>query len=296
METLKLKSLLDEKLNTLQYDILKNKELLIEDNSNIEYLHDLRVAVRKVRAIFVILEEYFLSDRLMICKKKFNKIGKITNAPRDLDVYLETLENFSLSMPNGDKNKLDRLLSILKLQRDEEYKVLISFIRSSKFIKTLDKFSLFTKGECYSALSEQDAKIVAKNRLSSLYEKISSDCHKLTITSSNKDFHKLRIEFKKLRYLIELFLPVYRKKKSLLLVSKLKSLQTQLGNFNDLDVQLNTLDSFITKYDLDIKEQEIIKILQLKFLKEQQEIKGKLLESFAPVMDDNFKDLLLSFK
>ena len=53
--------------------------------------------------------------------------------------------------------------------------------------------------------------------------------------------HALRIECKKLRYLIEFFASLFPSKKINVLIAQLKILQDNLGDFNDLCVQIEYL-------------------------------------------------------
>ena len=57
--------------------------------------------------------------------------------------------------------------------------------------------------------------------------------------------HALRIECKKLRYLMEFFAELFPKKRVRQLIKSLKKLQTVLGNFNDYSVQ----KEFLAEYE-----------------------------------------------
>ena len=64
---------------------------------------------------------------------------------------------------------------------------------------------------------------------------------KILKTSSDELLHKLRIEGKKLRYLLEFFNSLFPEKKMKFLITKLKQLQDNLGEFNDLVIQQSRL-------------------------------------------------------
>ena len=55
--------------------------------------------------------------------------------------------------------------------------------------------------------------------------------------AEDEKLHALRIECKKLRYLIEFFSSLFARKKINALIGQLKKLQNNLGDFNDLCVQ-----------------------------------------------------------
>jgi CHAD domain-containing protein len=51
--------------------------------------------------------------------------------------------------------------------------------------------------------------------------------------------HRLRIQGKKFRYLIEFFRPLFCEDATLRLLKEMKGLQDDLGNFNDMSVQID---------------------------------------------------------
>ncbi len=59
--------------------------------------------------------------------------------------------------------------------------------------------------------------------------------------------HVLRIECKKLRYLMEFFASLFPRKKINALIGQLKNLQDNLGDFNDLCVQQEYLLNVVTE-------------------------------------------------
>jgi len=59
--------------------------------------------------------------------------------------------------------------------------------------------------------------------------------------------HVLRIECKKLRYLMEFFASLFSRKKIRILIDQLKKLQDNLGDFNDLGIQKEYLLNISTE-------------------------------------------------
>ena len=70
--------------------------------------------------------------------------------------------------------------------------------------------------------------------------------HPLEIDDDSPDeaLHRLRIDAKKLRYLLEFFRALYPPKEIGAVVGALKSLQDNLGDFNDLSVQQGAMRGF----------------------------------------------------
>jgi CHAD domain-containing protein len=61
----------------------------------------------------------------------------------------------------------------------------------------------------------------------------------------DEKLHRLRIQCKKLRYLLEFFASLFPSDEITLLTKQLKQFQDNLGEFNDLSVQRNTLKEYL---------------------------------------------------
>jgi CHAD domain-containing protein len=68
---------------------------------------------------------------------------------------------------------------------------------------------------------------------------------KISADSPDKDLHRLRIEGKKLRYLLEFFAGLFPRRRITGLIKQLKKLQDNLGAFNDLAIQQASLESYL---------------------------------------------------
>jgi CHAD domain-containing protein len=76
------------------------------------------------------------------------------------------------------------------------------------------------------------------------YRRIERDGRKTNSDTPAEVLHELRIDCKKLRYLLEFFYSLYDEDDIAPLLKTLKRLQDNLGDFNDLDVQQRTLQQF----------------------------------------------------
>ena len=114
------------------------------------------------------------------------------------------------------------------------------------------------------------------------------------ISSHSKDskYHKLRIQCKKLRYLLEFFSSLFPEEKISILVSQLKTLQDNLGLFNDLSVQQETLKNYSQKPAFNTKLVLALGILIGKLHEEQLEVKKKFRNIFTKFSDDQNIKLL----
>ena len=85
---------------------------------------------------------------------------------------------------------------------------------------------------------------VASERIWRAYRRVRRKRGDIGAAGSDEALHELRIECKKLRYLLEFFRSLYSPKSVGGLIKALKRLQDNLGDLNDLSVQQQALHDF----------------------------------------------------
>ena len=219
---------------------------------NSQQIHDVRTAIRRLDATFMLLPKNnrshsSLSDYLLKCKEFF----KVNSEIRDLDIIYEKLQRYPA---NTQKNNL---LESLKATRGIKLQHAKTIARSLKRIDTskiVDKIGV-TERE----LAKRHSKIVS-NLISTIQATFP-----IVITNSIKleELHDLRIACKKLRYLMELIPD--ENNKMMKIRKSLQKLQDVLGAIHDYDFTIEYLNS-LGQQSLEI--QEIIAIE-----KEQRSVK-----------------------
>ena len=219
---------------------------------NSKQIHDVRTAIRRLDATFMLLPKNnrshsSLSDYLLKCKEFF----KVNSEIRDLDIMYEKLQKYPA---NTQKNNL---LESLKATRGVKLQHAKTIARSLKRIDTskiVDKIGV-TERE----LAKRHSKIVS-NLISTI-----QTTFPIVITNSLKleELHDLRIACKKLRYLMELIPD--ENNKMMKIRKNLQKLQDVLGAIHDYDFTIEYLNS-LGQQSLEI--QEIIAIE-----KEQRSVK-----------------------
>ena len=238
------KSILVSLFNTMK----KNQHGIIEDIDS-EFLHDYRVAIRRIRSVFGQLKNIFEKDIYIRAKKDFKYLIRLTNRKRDLDVYGLKEEKYKMMLPTDMQmyikpffvktNKEERIQhnKIANYLVSDEYNILVNYWE--KFFNS----SLTTQQG--GLKSEKNVLLLAKNIIYNRYKRVIKLGDSITKSSSNSLLHKLRIECKKLRYLLEFFSSLFAQNDIDYLIKQLKKLQDNLGEYNDLTIQQNTLRDFI---------------------------------------------------
>ncbi len=108
--------------------------------------------------------------------------------------------------------------------------------------------------------------------------------------SADEKIHELRIEFKKLRYLIEFFVDLLPKKRTSKIVIEIKKIQTVLGDYNDYCIQIEFLNSYIddTRIEMSKALSGLIAILYRKKTEERPKVEGALADFFTENMTIEF--------
>jgi CHAD domain-containing protein len=227
--------------------IKDNEQGTIADTDS-EFLHDFRVAVRRTRAGLSQLKGVLPDETSTYFAAFFSWLGQITGTTRDLDVYLLTFAKYKSSLPASIRDDLDPLYEFLLGKQRKAQQELAKKLRSPKYLTTLSEWEHFLKGQAPLNPIEQPAtlsiKQLADRRLWKNYKRVLKEGNAITEHSPPEALHELRKSCKKLRYLLEFFQSLYPEAKIKHFIKNLKGLQEVLGNFQDCSVQEATLRLF----------------------------------------------------
>ncbi len=220
---------------------MKLNEDGIKKDIDTEFLHDFRVAVRRTRSVLSQVKSVFPDDVTARFKVDFATIGKATNELRDLDVYLLAEDNFKAMMPTTMQGDIDPLFNHLQKSRGAALKTVVRMLNGAHYAETLTAWEQFLGEPIREGLTTKNGrtpiKTLAQNRIYKKYQGIIKWGNQILQHTEDEALHDLRLECKKLRYLLEFFKSVFPRKKITLLIKQLKKLQTNLGDFTDLCVQ-----------------------------------------------------------
>lgn len=241
---------------TLRYhfaEMLRHEEgtKLGED---IEALHDMRVAVRRMRVTFEIFQDAFAKKVIQSHRKGLRAIGRSLGRVRDLDVFMEKANHYLEALPEKQHTGLSPLLNAWEEQRQIARERMSKFLEGDGYQSFLDDFNIFVNtpgagakkgGEDYHVpnIVRHVAPVMIYNRLGAVraYEQILD-------TARIEQLHELRIEFKRLRYTMEFFREVLGPEAKLI-VEEIKTVQDHLGDLNDADVACQILTDFLERWE-----------------------------------------------
>jgi len=218
-----------------------------------EFLHDYRVSFRKVRSLLSLFKGVFGIEQTVQLKHDFADLMKQTNRLRDLDVYLLDREAYFQMVPGSSHEGLNIMFDVIAGERDREHKRVYKMLKRKSYHQSMQGWlKLFSDGS--SITSGPFAGEKANNYIGRLilkrYRKVCKIARAIDAATADEVVHELRIHCKKLRYLMEFSLPFFSRKKVKFLIKSLKTLQDNLGKFNDYSVQQISLGMFMSEMSL----------------------------------------------
>ncbi|WP_353472827.1 CHAD domain-containing protein [Salipiger sp. H15] len=228
-----------------------NEAGVIADDDT-EFLHDYRIALRKIRSVLSLFRHVYGPEQTTELKARFSALMAPTGRLRDLDVYLLERDGFLAMVPEGLQGGLERMFALFAEERAAAQAGLAAHLRSDAYRDEIAALmALFGKRKLLARGSRADrpAYDYACRLIWKRYRRICTIAAGIGPGTPEHEIHELRIHCKKLRYLMEFFAPLFPDKSFRRLLKPLKKLQDNLGLFNDYAVQQKSLQAFVDGLD-----------------------------------------------
>lgn len=217
-----------------------------------EFIHDYRVSLRKVRSVLSLFKGVYARKDTDKLKNAFSMIMKNTNQLRDLDVYLLDREAYFSMLPEQLHDGLKVMFDIVADDRSREQRKVARYLGSDEYNETIENLRhLFESPGSVEPgpMAEKYTFDFACQLIQKRYGKVCKIANSITDDTPDEIVHDLRIECKKLRYLMEFFSPLFSKDEVKKLIKSLKIFQDNLGRFNDFSVQQLSLQKLLKTHD-----------------------------------------------
>ena len=235
-------------LRALLHVIEANVDGTIAD-TDAEFLHDFRVAVRRSRAVQREMKGVFPPAPLAGFRAEFKWLQTISGDSRDLDVYVLEFDAMRAMVPAAMQLELEPLLRVLEDRRLDARREMAQSLRSARTRGALSEWEAFLE-----ELVERDVEDrpdatrpigeVASERIRRVYRRMVKMGAAITLESPAEEYHELRKKGKELRYLLELYgTPLFPADVVKPMIKTLKSVQDVLGRHQDREVQRAMLTS-----------------------------------------------------
>ena len=267
------------------YEIVRVNEAGVRCDTDTEFLHDYRVAVRKARSLVGQTRGVFARGPTARVRKSLSWLGKATNAVRDLDVSLLQRWQYQTLLGSPSDADLEPFFALQQRERAEAFRALTRIMDSSEYAEVLanwgqlvDDPALLGLGPKGQAPIEQ----VARRRIAKKCRTVLERGYELTHGTDPGALHALRIECKQLRYLMELFESFVPDAQHL--IRRMKKLQDNLGNIQDFTIQEARLRQYQTGPQINRAGSHTVKAtkeLLIRVLEERTLEQKRLLDLFA---------------
>jgi len=244
-------------------DVLTAEIAGVRADDDIEHVHRMRVASRRLRAALPLFAECFPEKEYRFWSKEIRNITRELGAARDTDVqiaflkkYLKTLTGSQRPVPGPDTAAHEgdpvaaHLIRLQKQRGTLQKKVVTALdeLDHSRMLPALRAACTLPEERAKQRKRERFAGIlpVAAGRMGKRLQAISRYEPYVHNPDAVFEHHALRIAAKKLRYTLEAYAPLYRRdlKKP---IARIKRLQDLLGDIHDCDVWIEQVSLAIVK-------------------------------------------------
>ncbi|WP_171098602.1 CHAD domain-containing protein [Ruegeria sp. HKCCD7255] len=261
-----------------------------------EFLHDYRVALRRIRSVISLFKGAYSEAQTTELKTCFSDLMAPTGRLRDLDVYLLEKDLFYNLLPISLHAGLDEMFSRFQAERKAELTRLRRRLRGASYANHMAHLEHLFEDATHLEPGP-NAGLGAYDYACALiwkrYRKLCKLARSITPETPDAQIHELRIRCKKLRYLMEFFAPLFHKSAFKTIIKPLKKLQDNLGNFNDCSVQQVSLLAFAAQQDdvqLSLAAGGLITVLNQK----QQAERNRIMANFQHFDSAEIRDLFRS--
>lgn len=208
---------------------------------DIEYLHDMRTAIRATRSMLRIGGELLPSTHTAYFAEEFAWLGRLTTPLRDLDVALLEFAGLGDTEVGAELGDLTPLHQHLGTQRRRALQDLRAGLASPRGSTLSGEWRTALAQIADSDLPGPSTRAVAAEHARLAYRRIVKAAARVTDQTHPDELHRLRGRCKRMRYLLDGYGSVYPRGPHRDVLAALKQLQDCLGDIQDVDVQRRSL-------------------------------------------------------
>ncbi len=242
-------------------------------DTDTEFLHDLRVSVRRTRSALKLFGDALTgpassvgpaaltAEEVAFFAAEFKWVGDLTTPTRDLDVHLLDFDDTAHALSAAKPDHLEPFRAYVEQRRRKEFRALARGLRSARFTELRNgwrekltairdsnpaaRVTTVRSGQGRQAAGGTIGWLAAE-RTRAAFAKVARRGAEITPASPAESLHDLRKRCKELRYALEFFAPLHDRTAQANVVGELKRLQDCLGEFQDSEVQIGEIRALAT--------------------------------------------------
>jgi triphosphatase len=216
-----------------QFAALRASEPGARLGDDIEELHDMRVASRRLRAAVSLFADVLPADAERL-RPELAWLGSTIGAVRDLDVQLAELDDWAAGLPEADGAALEHLRSLLLEERAAARAAMLLALDTSRYERLVRRFGTMLRSR--SGIRSAAARTVARQIVEQRHRAVRKRLKRINRgTDEPVEYHELRIAAKRFRYALEFLGDVYPGETEGV-VRRTVALQDLLGAYQDAHV------------------------------------------------------------
>jgi CHAD domain-containing protein len=196
---------------------------------DVEDLHDMRVATRRLRAAVALFEDVLPAEVLRL-RPELTWLGQTIGAVRDLDVQIGELDGWIATAPEQDQLGLTRIHALLESQRTHARAELLRALDSPRYHRLVHRFGATLRAR--SGIRTPPAPAAAPALVQQRQRQVRKWLKRVRKGHTPAAYHRLRIADKRFRYALEFLSDVYPGETDVL-VRHATDLQDLLGVYQD---------------------------------------------------------------
>lgn len=209
---------------------------------DIEALHDMRVATRRMRAAMAAFRP-FLTPRMLAFRDEFGWIAAALGEVRDLDVQLERMDEWHSNFSPERAHALDSVEGLLRARRAAARKRMLLALDSRRYERLVARFTAALRFGSPRSFAPGRLPVlsVAPDLVEKRYKTVRKAGDRIGKSSPPELYHALRIDAKKLRYALEFVGAGIYGRPAVEFSTRVTALQDVLGLHQDAYVAIEML-------------------------------------------------------
>jgi CHAD domain-containing protein len=235
------------------------------DWADIEGVHDMRVASRRLRSALKDFMPYLRKNKLRRAQADLKRVADALGAVRDEDVAIMALEELKQESPPEVATGILQIMARRSQQREQARSALVEAISEdalarlqSEFAAALEQATKWPRkrkhadGDGNALAEDVSFRRAARDIVAGSFEELQRLSKSLYEPFKTKRLHRMRIVAKRLRYAIELFEPCWGEQLAPF-AEEIAEMQSDLGKLHDCDEWIVTLGARLRSSDARVK-------------------------------------------
>jgi len=256
-----------------------------------EEVHDMRVAIRRMRAAMSVFREA-LPVRTQRLRDELKWVAGQLGEVRDLAVQLDQFRVWRRDMPDEDREALAPLVQRLEERHADARARLLADLDSRRYDRVVAGMTdVLRRGPLRrSPASRTPALVAAPDILRRRRRMVRRQGDPLDPGSPPEEFHKLRIRTKRLRYAAE-FLSLLAPKPSRRYVRRLVAVQDCLGEHQDAQVAMARIREMVDREELPVRAVFLLGRVSERYARRAEELRAEFPSVYGRIRGKRWRRL-----